>query len=92
MPNVLVIYDSKTGNTEKAATLVAEGLKKVAGTDSVLKRVQNVSLEDLLKDGNPHAQHYGLAVVGAPSGKEKDLCRRFGARIAELVVKVAGAK
>ncbi len=161
MPSVLVIYDSRTGNTEKAAALVAEGVKEVAGIDCLLKKVDDVSLDDLLKadgliigsptyygsmsgrikelldksvdlhgrfegkvgaaftssggtatgaettilsilqallihgmiiQGTPHAQHYGLAVVGAPDGNEEDLCRQFGARIAKLVAKIAGVE
>jgi len=158
MPTVLVIYDSKTGNTEKAAKLVAEGVKGVEGVKCILKRVDDVSFDDLLKSdgiiigsptyyglmsakikklldesvemhgklegkvgaaftssggtasgaettilsiletflihgmiiqGNPHGQHYGLAVVGAPDAKEADLCKKFGARIAKLVSRIA---
>ena len=158
MPTVLVVYDSETGNTERAARLVAEGVREVEGIEWILKRVDDVSLDDLLKSdgiivgsptyyglmsakikrlldesvkihgklegkvgaaftssggtasgaettilsileallihgmiiqGNPHNQHYGLAVVGAPDAKEADLCRKFGARIAKLVSKVA---
>jgi len=158
MSTVLVIYDSKTGNTEKAARLVSEGVKEVEGIECALKRVDDVSLDDLLKadgiiigsptyygmmsakikrlldesveihgrlegkvgaaftssggtasgaettilsilkaflihgmiiQGNPHGQHYGLAVVGAPDAKEAGLCRRFGARVARLVSKIS---
>ena len=161
MPDVLVVYDSRTGNTQKAATLVAEGVGQVKGVNCVLKRVDDVSVDDLMQadgiivgsptyygsmsgkikelldksvelhgrlegkvgaaftssggtasgaettilsilqallihgmivQGNPQAQHYGLAVVGAPDGKEKDLCKRFGARTARLVVKTAKSK
>jgi len=157
MPTVLVVYDSKTGNTEKTAKLVAEGVKEVEGVKCILKRVDDVSLDDLLKSdgiiigsptyyglmsgkikrlldrsveihgelegkvgaaftssggtasgaettilsileallihgmiiqGNPHSQHYGLAVVGAPDVEEADLCRRFGARVAKLVCRI----
>lgn len=161
MPKVIVIYDSKSGNTQKAAALVADGVKSVAGTNCVLRKVKDAKLDDLLEadgiiigsptyygtmsgkvkqlldksvelhgklegkvgaaftssggtasgaettilsilqallihgmivQGNPHAQHYGLAVVGAPDESEKDLCREFGARIAKLVAKIAGTK
>jgi len=158
MATVLVVYDSETGNTEKAARLVAEGVKEVEGIECILKRVDDVSLDDLLKSdgiiigsptyyglmsakikrlldesvkvhgklegkvgaaftssggpasgaettilsileaflihgmiiqGNPHNQHYGLAVVGAPDAKEADRCRKFGTRIAKLVSRLA---
>jgi len=158
MPSILIVYDSKTGNTEKAAKLVAEGVKEIEGIECILKKVDDVSLDDLLRSdgiiigsptyyglmsskiknlldesvkihgklegkvgaaftssggtasgaettilsileallihgmiiqGDPHSQHYGLAVVGAPDAKEEDLCRKFGARIAKLVSKIA---
>jgi NAD(P)H dehydrogenase (quinone) len=46
--NVLVTYHSETGNTEKMAQGVAEGAKTVAGTNVVLKKVSEVTAEDLL--------------------------------------------
>lgn len=46
--NVLIAYHSVTGNTEKMAQGVAEGAKTVAGTDVVLKKVGDVTTEDLL--------------------------------------------
>jgi NAD(P)H dehydrogenase (quinone) len=59
MPSVLVTYDSQSGNTEKAAVLVAEGVRQIKGIDCVLKRVDDVSLDDLSKaDG---------IIVGSPT-------------------------
>ncbi|MEM1552736.1 MAG: NAD(P)H-dependent oxidoreductase [Candidatus Bathyarchaeia archaeon] len=48
MAKILVIYDSKTGNTEKMAYAVAEGAKEVEGTEVIVKKVDQTSLEDLL--------------------------------------------
>lgn len=161
MPSVLVIYDSQSGNTEKAAALVAEGVRQVKGADCILKRVDDVSLGDLsnadgiiigsptyygtmsgkikalldesvelhgkldgkvgaaftssggtatgaettilsilqgllihgmIVQGTPNAQHYGLAVVGAPKENDKGKCIEFGARIAKLTAKIASKK
>lgn len=59
MPSILVTYDSQSGNTEKVAALVAEGVRQVKGVECVLKRVDDVSLDDLLKaDG---------IIVGSPT-------------------------
>jgi NAD(P)H dehydrogenase (quinone) len=161
LPSILVIYDSSSGNTEKAAMLVAEGVKHVKGVHCAVKKVDDVSVDELTKvdgiiigsptyygtmsgkikmlldesvkyhgglagkvgaaftssggtasgaettilsilqgllihgmiiQGAPDAQHYGLAVVGAPNGREKETCKEFGARIAKLTAIVAGAK
>jgi NAD(P)H dehydrogenase (quinone) len=45
---VLVTYHSATGNTEKMAQGVAEGAKAVSGTSVILKRVGEVTGDDLL--------------------------------------------
>jgi NAD(P)H dehydrogenase (quinone) len=45
---VLIVYHSITGNTEKMAQGVAEGVKSVAGADPVLKKVGDATGEDLL--------------------------------------------
>lgn len=44
---VLVAYYSMTGNTEKMAQGVADGATEVAGTVVLLKRVEQVTAEDL---------------------------------------------
>lgn len=159
MVNILIVYDSRTGNTEKTAFLVAEGVRKVNGVNCIVKRVDETTLDDLLnadgiiigsptyyggmsakiKDlidksvkihgklegkvgaafttsggiatgaettllsiikallihgiivkGNPEDKHYGLAIVGAPeSDEDKNLCREFGFKFANLVVKIS---
>src|SRR5262249_43917004 len=46
--SLLVTYHSASGNTEKMAQGVADGAKAVAGTSVVLKRVGDVTGNDLL--------------------------------------------
>jgi NAD(P)H dehydrogenase (quinone) len=47
--NILVIYDSKTGNTEKMAKAIAKGVQEASGKDTVTtKRVEQVKLDDLV--------------------------------------------
>nr|MDO8132694.1 NAD(P)H-dependent oxidoreductase [Candidatus Njordarchaeum guaymaensis] len=48
MPRILVVYDSQTGNTEKMAQAVGEGIGKVTGVDSEIKKVDRTSLDDLV--------------------------------------------
>lgn len=71
---ILIVYDSKTGNTERMAYAVAEGAKQVEGVEVAVKRVENTKLEDLLDaDG---------IIIGSPtrygqmSAKIKDLIER----------------
>lgn len=48
MPKVLVVYDSKTGHTEKMAFAVAEGARQIGGVEVIVKKVNQASVEDLL--------------------------------------------
>ncbi|KPV63874.1 MAG: NAD(P)H dehydrogenase (quinone) [Candidatus Bathyarchaeota archaeon BA2] len=66
----LIIYDSKTGNTEKMAFMIAEGVREVEGVECVVKKVEDATLDDLI-------QANGI-IVGSPtyygcmSGKLKE--------------------
>jgi NAD(P)H dehydrogenase (quinone) len=55
---VLITYHSVTGNTEKMAQGVAEGAKAVSGTSVVLKRIGDVTGNDLLSSD--------AVIVGSP--------------------------
>ena len=46
--NVLVVYHSETGNTERLAEAVAEGASQVEGVDVVLKTSNQTNEQDLL--------------------------------------------
>jgi len=47
-PKVLIMYDSRTGNTEKLAKTVAEGAKKVSGVTVELVKVESVTSEHVI--------------------------------------------
>ncbi len=47
--HVLVMYHSRTGNTESLARQVAEGVQTVAGVECVLKPVSEIELGDLFE-------------------------------------------
>jgi NAD(P)H dehydrogenase (quinone) len=47
MPKILIFYYSKTGNTEKMAKLIAEGVVK-GGVKADVRRVQYAAVEELL--------------------------------------------
>lgn len=70
MAKVLVVYCSETGNTEKMALAVADGVKQVKNVEVTVKKVEQASLDDLCcADG---------IIMGSPtyygqmSGKLKD--------------------
>jgi NAD(P)H dehydrogenase (quinone) len=48
MANVLIVYDSKTGHTEKMAFAVGEGARQINGVEVIVKKVDQVSVEDLV--------------------------------------------
>ncbi|MCJ7506509.1 NAD(P)H-dependent oxidoreductase [Candidatus Bathyarchaeota archaeon] len=74
MVRIIVVYDSKSGNTESMAQAVAKGSRGVPKAEVTLKKVDQTSLEDLLNAdaiiiGSP--TYYGLM-----SAKIKDLLDR----------------
>jgi len=48
MANILVVYHSQSGNTEEMAKAVVEGAKRVSGTEIILKKALEATLEDLV--------------------------------------------
>lgn len=88
MPKVGVVYYSRTGNTEKMARAVCEGVKS-EGVEVELKKVEETKLEDLLSwdgiiVGSPC--YYGL-----PAAPIKDLFDRSVKYHGRLDGKVGGA-
>jgi len=59
MLNVLVVYDSKTGNTKKMAEAVSRGVEKVTTANSEIKKATQVENNDLLKAD--------VIIVGSPT-------------------------
>jgi len=55
---VLVTYHSLSGNTERMAEAVADGVKSVSGAEVILKQVGKVTVDDLLS--------VDAVVVGSP--------------------------
>ena len=89
MVKVLIVYDSRTGNTEKMAMAVAEGAKKVPNTKVAVKTADAAKNSDLL-DAD-------AIVLGSPtyygdmSGKLKEFIDRSVKIHGKLEGKVGGA-
>jgi len=48
MPKILIVYDSKTGNTEAMALAVSKGAEQISDTEVTVKKVGQTKLDDLL--------------------------------------------
>lgn len=47
LPKVLVVYDSLTGNTTRAAELIADGAKAVKGVKVEVRKIDEVSVKEI---------------------------------------------
>ena len=89
MARVLVVYDSKSGNTEKMALAVAEGVKQMQGVDVAVEKADQTSLEDLVNANG--------IIMGSPtyygqmSAKLKELIDKSTEIHGELEGKVGAA-
>ncbi len=89
MRRVLIVYDSRTGNTEKMARAVSEGARKVKGTEVVLLKVDQAKLKDLL---NSEAIILGSPTYyGTMTGKMKSFIDKTYGIHGKLRGKIGGA-
>jgi NAD(P)H dehydrogenase (quinone) len=85
---VLIVYDSHTGNTEKMAQAVSEGVES-EGVEVAVKRVEEATVGELR---DVHALILGSPVYyGLPSAKMKVYIDDTAEIHSELVGKVGGA-
>jgi NAD(P)H dehydrogenase (quinone) len=89
MVKILIVYDSRTGNTEKMAMAVAEGAKKIKNVEVVVKKAEETKAEDLVDAdgiimGSP-------TYYGSMSGNLKTLIDESVKVHGELDGKVGGA-
>jgi NAD(P)H dehydrogenase (quinone) len=89
MTQVLVVYDSRTGNTERMAQAVADGAKMVKGTKVVVMKVDDAKNSDLVDSD--------AILIGSPtyygnmSGKMKTFIDKSYGIHGKLVGKIGGA-
>ena len=89
MARVLVLYDSESGNTEKMAFAVAEGVEQVENVEVTVKKVEQANLNDLCSSdgiimGSP-------TYYGQMSGKLKTFIDRSVKMHGKLEGKVGAA-
>jgi flavorubredoxin len=78
---VFVVYDSKYGNTKRAAESIVEGMSAVAGTETAVGYAKEVNPAKLA--------YYDAIVIGAPNhmGRPSRTIRKFVDALAELDLK-----
>ena len=59
MKKVLIVYDSRTGNTERMAEYVAEGIR-MGGDEAELKKISEVKKEQDLQGYDGYAFGCGM--------------------------------
>lgn len=59
MTSVLIVYDSRTGNTERMALAVAQGAKEVKGTEVKILKADKAKARDLLS--------HDAIIMGSPT-------------------------
>lgn len=86
---MLIVYDSRTGNTEKMAESVAEGVRTVDGAEASMVGIERAKLDDL--------EGADAIILGSPtyygnmSGRMKELIDRSFKIHGKLKGKVGGA-
>ena len=59
MANVIVIYESKYGNTKLVAEKIIEGMKQVSGIEAVLTEVNSIDLKQIAR--------FDTILIGSPN-------------------------
>jgi menaquinone-dependent protoporphyrinogen IX oxidase len=79
---VLIVFDTKYGNTQKVGELIAEGIRTGEGNEVETKNVKDV---DLSKE-----ESYDLIIIGSPNhmGSHIKSVKKFIKRFSEAPLKV----
>jgi len=59
MANVIIVYESKYGNTKLVAETIVEGIKEVSGIETVLSELNEIDMNQLV--------NFDVILVGSPN-------------------------
>ncbi|MFX0076600.1 MAG: flavodoxin family protein [Candidatus Hermodarchaeota archaeon] len=78
------MYDSKYGNTEKVANLIAEGITSIEGNEVLIKHVKDVKLKE--------EASYDLILIGSPNhfGRHIGSIKKFINKLPKSQLKANG--
>jgi NAD(P)H dehydrogenase (quinone) len=82
-----VKYHKKLDGKVGGAFASAGGSHTGAET-TIIALIEALFIHGMVVQGTSGSNHYGAASVGAPDEKEKENCRKLGARVARLVKKL----
>jgi menaquinone-dependent protoporphyrinogen IX oxidase len=84
LPKVLVVYDTKHGNTKLAAETIVEAIKEVHGIEVSIGYVKEMDIGKVAD--------YDAIILGAPNhmGRPSQTMKKFVNRLAELDLKASG--
>jgi flavodoxin len=79
---VLIVYDTKYGNTEKVANLIAEGITSTEGNEVLVNNVKDINLR---KEAS-----YELIIIGSPNhfGRHIGSIKKFIKKLPKSQLKV----
>jgi len=89
MKKILISYFSKSGNTEKMANSIQQGVKLVDGIEVIVKKIQDTTIDDLVAAdgiiiGSP-------TYFGAMASQVKDLMDQSVKYFGKFTGKIGGA-
>lgn len=78
MVKIIVVYESKYGNTKRVAEAIVEGLREVQGTKTVLNELEEVDLNKIAE--------YDVVLIGSPNhyGGPPENVREFIDKLGKL--------
>jgi len=78
MAKVIVVYESKFGNTKRVAETIAEGMREISGVETVVSELKKVNLNQLTD--------YDAIVIGSPThiGSATRGIRKFVGNLGKL--------
>jgi flavodoxin len=78
LPKVIVVYESRYGNTKRVAEIIVEGIRDVGGIETTLSNVNDVDLDTI--------PNYDAILIGSPNharGPTRSV-KRFIDKLAKL--------
>jgi len=79
---VLIVFDTKHGNTQKVAELIADGINSVEGNETEVVNIKDIDLNE--------DKTYDLILIGSPNhmGRHTKSIKKFISNLSNITVKI----